>query len=159
MTEQPRIWAGPLPLDAYSQVLPLIGAYQQFYGVAHPDPERNERFFRRFLDPHEPGMLRGGWTDRQLAGYGCLYWTFSSVSATEVTLLNDLYVQPGYRGAGVGLALISAAREVALRRAAGSLRWLTHIDNVVAQRLYDRTSARRTAWFEYEIPIEKDRHD
>jgi GNAT superfamily N-acetyltransferase len=46
------------------------------------------------------------------AGYACLYWTFSSVSATGVVLLNDLYVRPERRTAGVGQGLVADALDV-----------------------------------------------
>lgn len=66
-------------------------------------------------------------------------------------LLNDLYVRPERRGDGVGQALIAAAAEVARERGASHLRWWTALDNRRAQRLYERTGAERSAWFEYEI--------
>ena len=64
--------------------------------------------------------------------------------------LDDLFVDPDARGAGVATALIEAV--TARARAAGpvgSLRWITAADNQRAQRLYDRI-ARRTTWVTYE---------
>jgi GNAT superfamily N-acetyltransferase len=87
------------------------------------------------------------------AGYACLYWTFSSVSATDVVLVNDLYVRPQHRGNGVGEALIGAAVDVARERGASHVRWFTALDNRRAQRLYERVAAQRSAWFEYEIAV------
>ena len=90
------------------------------------------------------------------AGYTCLYWTFSSVSATDVVLLNDLYVRPERRGAGVAERLIAAAVDVARERGASHVRWFTALDNRRAQRLYERVGAQRSAWFEYEIATAAD---
>jgi GNAT superfamily N-acetyltransferase len=89
----------------------------------------------------------------ELAGYACLYWTFSSVSATDVVLLNDLYVRLEHRGADVGEALVAAAVAVARDRGASHVRWLTALDNRRAQRLYERLGTERSAWFEYEIAL------
>lgn len=138
-------------------LLALIAAYQRFYGVAEPDDERNAAFFARFVAPSAVGMLLAAFDDERSPlpdGYACLYWTFSSVSATDVVLLNDLYVRPERRGSGVGEALISAAIDVARERAAASVRWLTAQDNHRAQRLYDRVGAQRSPWFEYELEFE-----
>jgi GNAT superfamily N-acetyltransferase len=142
----------PIRGDELAALLPLIAGYQRFYGVGAPDDERNAAFFARFVAPSDVGEILGAFGDDGApAGYACLYWTFSSVSATEVVLLNDLYVVPGRRGGGVGRALIEAAVGVARTRGAARVRWWTAVDNRVAQRLYERTGAERSAWFEYEL--------
>jgi GNAT superfamily N-acetyltransferase len=140
-----------LERDEFEQVLPLIADYQRFYGVAEPDQQRNRSFFLQFIAPSDAGELLGAFRDGALAGYACLYWTFSSVTARPVVLLNDLFVVAEARGGGVGLALIEAARGVARARGAARLTWMTALDNRRAQRLYERTGARRSAWFEYEL--------
>lgn len=142
-------------LDA---LLALIADYQRFYAGRARDDAHNAAFFGRFVAPSERGMLigafeQGGDAAAPPAGYTCLYWTFSSVSATDVVLLNDLYVRPERRGSGVGEALIAAAAAVAGERGASHLRWFTALDNRRAQRLYERVGAERSSWLEYEIPI------
>jgi GNAT superfamily N-acetyltransferase len=134
-------------------LLALIADYQRFYAGSARGDERNERFFGRFLAPSEAGMLLVASAGDELAGYACLYWTFSSVSATDVVLLNDLYVRPEHRGADVGEALVAAAVAVARDRGASHVRWLTALDNRRAQRLYERLGTERSAWFEYEIAL------
>jgi ribosomal protein S18 acetylase RimI-like enzyme len=137
-------------------LLALIADYQRFYAGSARDDDHNERFFARFLAPSDVGMLLVAGTGDELAGYACLYWTFSSVSATDVVLLNDLYVRPGLRGAGVGEALVAATVVVAGERGASHVRWFTMLDNRRAQRLYERLGAERSAWFEYEIAVQAD---
>jgi GNAT superfamily N-acetyltransferase len=139
--------------DELAAVLPLISAYQRFYGVREPDDERNAAFFRRFIAPSDDGLLLGAWLDGELAGHACLYWTFSSTAAREVVLLNDLFVVERHRGAGIGRALIDATVEVGRSRGAGSVTWMTALDNRTAQRLYESTGAARSAWFEYELEV------
>ena len=136
-------------------LLPLIADYQRFYGNPAPDEARNAEFFGRFVAPSEVGMLIGTFEDDAVppAGFACLYWTFSSVSASDVVQLNDLYVLPARRGAGVGEALLAAAAEVARERGASHLRWFTQPDNHRAQRLYERVGAQRSAWLEYELVL------
>jgi GNAT superfamily N-acetyltransferase len=140
-------------------LLALIGDYQRFYAARTPGDDHNAAFFGRFIAPSEQGMIIGAFEDDVRlppAGYTCLYWTFSSVSATDVVLLNDLYVRPERRGAGVAERLIAAAVDVARERGASYLRWFTALDNRRAQRLYERVGAQRSAWFEYEIATTAD---
>jgi len=135
-------------------LLASIADYQRFYGNDAPDDDHNAWFFGRFVAPSERGMLIGAYDeDGSSAGYTCLYWTHSSISATDVVLLNDLYVRPSHRGKGVGEALIAAARDVARERGCSHLRWATTLDNRRAQRLYERVGAARVALFEYEIAL------
>ncbi|HEV2999568.1 MAG TPA: GNAT family N-acetyltransferase [Solirubrobacteraceae bacterium] len=135
-------------------LLPLFAGYQRFY-AGHAQPDRHNRaFLTRFIPPHHDGMLlvaRDG-TGRAV-GFANLYWTFSSVSAREHVLMNDLFVGDDVRGGGVGHALIEAAATVARDRGAPALSWQTAVDNRVAQRLYERFDAERTIWFEYEIAV------
>jgi ribosomal protein S18 acetylase RimI-like enzyme len=136
-------------------LLPLIADYQRFYAGSAPSAEHNASFFARFLAPGEAGLIlvASAPGDPVPLGYACLYWTFSSVSATEVVLLNDLYVAPEHRGAGVGEALVAAAVSVGRERGAAFVRWMTALDNRQAQRLYERLGAERSSWFEYEIAL------
>ena len=143
----------PITPAQYEALLPMIAAYQRFYEVEEIDDERNRAFFRRFVAPSEAGTLLGAWDGGELVGYACLYWHFSSLSATEAVLMNDLYVDAGARGQGVGRALIEASAEVARERGAHHLEWSTAPDNAIAQRLYDSTGAERSTWLEYELGL------
>jgi len=137
-----------------ARLLPLIADYQGFYAGRPRGDDHNAAFFGRFIAPSAHGMIIGAFEDaagEPPAGYACLYWTFSSVSATDVVLLNDLYVRPERRGGGVGEALLAAAVQVSRDRGASHVRWFTSTDNHAAQRLYERVGAQRSAWFEYEI--------
>ncbi len=145
----------PVTHDDLPALLELIADYQRFYGNAAPDDEHNAAFFGGFVAPSERGMLIAAFDDEDgsVAGYTCLYWTFSSISATEVVLLNDLFVRSSQRGGGVGEALVAAARDVARERGCSHLRWCTELHNRRAQRLYERLGAERIALFEYEFDL------
>lgn len=145
----------PISPQQFEALLPMIAAYQRFYEVPEEkiDEERNRAFFRRFLAPSDVGMLLGAWADDGLVGYACLYWHFSSTQAVETVLMNDLYVDEDRRGEGLGRALIEASAAVARERGVDRLEWRTAPDNRTAQRLYDATGAKRSAWIEYELEV------
>jgi GNAT superfamily N-acetyltransferase len=143
----------PISEEQYETLVPMIAAYQGFYEAKDIREERNREFFRRFISPSEDGMLIGAWRGESLLGYACLYWHFSSTKAVETVLMNDLYVERGARGEGVGRALIEASAEVARDRGAPILEWSTAPANATAQRLYDSTGAERSTWIEYELRV------
>lgn len=143
----------PLSEGELASALPLFAGYQRFYGVEQPDDERNMAFFRRFLAPSDAGLVLGAFHGEDIVGFACLYWTFSSVSAADIALMNDLFVADGHRGLGAGRALIDAAVGAARERGCAHLEWFTATDNETAQLLYDRTGAERSAWYAYEIPL------
>ncbi len=151
MPKQARI--EPVSEEQFERLLPLIAAYQRFYEAERIDEDRNRAFFSRFLAPSEDGMLLGAWRDGELVGYACLYWHFTSIVPAETVLMNDLYVDTGSRGEGIGRALIEASASVARERCADHLEWATAPSNEVAQRLYDSTAAERSTWIEYELKL------
>ncbi|HXS32726.1 MAG TPA: GNAT family N-acetyltransferase [Solirubrobacterales bacterium] len=139
--------------EQFERLLPLIAAYQRFYEAETIDEERNRAFFSRFIAPSEDGMLLGAWRGDKLAGYACLYWSFTSTVPAETVLMNDLFVEPATRNQGIGRALIEASATVARERGAQRLEWATAPDNKTAQRLYDATGAERSIWIEYELGL------
>jgi len=143
----------PISAEQLDPLLPLIATYQRFYAAAAVDEKRNRAFFSRFLAPSEEGMLLGAWHERELVGYACLYWHFTSLVPAETVLMNDLFVVEQARGRGVGRALIEASAAVARERGAHHLEWQTAPDNAPARRLYDATGAERSEWLVYELRL------
>lgn len=137
--------------DEFSRFEPLFALYQEFYEVDEIDPERNRRFFSRFLGGTPDGWLLGAFDEGEPVGFGCFYRHKSSLTATDIVLMNDLYVTEATRGKGTGRALIDAGVELARESGASHLSWATAPDNHTAQRLYDSTSAHKSTWLEYEI--------
>jgi len=145
----------PATADDLDDALPLFAGYQRFYAGGARDDDHNRAFLARFVAPGEAGLLllaRDEQTGAPL-GFANLYWTFSSVSAEEHALMNDLFVAEEARGKAVGHALIEAAARAARDRGATQMSWQTAVDNRRAQRLYERFDAERTIWFEYEIAV------
>jgi GNAT superfamily N-acetyltransferase len=145
----------PITASQMDDLLPLIAAYQRFYGIEDIDDRRNRVFFSRFIAPSEDGMLLGAWREGRLVGYACLYWHFSSLVPAETVLINDLFVGELEREHGVGRALIEASAEVARERGAHHLEWSTETDNYPAQGLYDAMGAERSTWIEYDLPLDR----
>jgi GNAT superfamily N-acetyltransferase len=153
MTEIRAVTADEFPLFE-----PLFVLYQEFYEVEDINRERNRGFFSRFIEDDESGSAADGWLlgafdGDEPVGFGCFYRHKSSLSATDIVLMNDLYVSESTRGKGTGRALIEAGVELARRAGASHLTWSTAPDNHRAQALYDTTAAEKSTWLEYEIKI------
>jgi GNAT superfamily N-acetyltransferase len=84
-------------------------------------------------------------------GFATIYWTWQTLYAARVGVLNDLFVVPASRGIGAGRALIERCRELCRERGAQKLVWETALDNVTAQRLYDGIGAEKSTWLTYEM--------
>ena len=146
--------AAPAQADQLDRLLPLVAAYQRFYGVEAPDDARNRAFFARFVAPSDLGVLLAAHDEDGVPlGFATVYWTHSSVSAEDVAHMNDLFAVAEARGRGVGRALIEAAKDAARERGLRRLTWMTAPDNATAQRLYDRTGAARSSWLEYDLAL------
>ena len=133
-------------------LLPLMRAYCDFYGVGPPDDALLRVSRALIADPRGEGEQL---IARSPAGDGCgfatLFWTWSTLSAARIGVMNDLYVAPAVRGSGVAEALIDACRARARERGAARITWQTALDNERAQALYDRVGGRRSQWLDYDL--------
>jgi GNAT superfamily N-acetyltransferase len=84
-------------------------------------------------------------------GFATVFWSWSTLSATRIGVMNDLFVTPAARGSGTASGLIDACLERARQHGAGSLSWQTARDNARAQALYERVGARRDEWIDYSL--------
>ena len=144
----------PIRPEEVTQALPLFAGYQRFYEVPDPSDQANLAFFTRFCEPSDAGLLLGAWDGDDLLGFANIYWTFSSTRATDIALMNDLFVAERARGKGFARALIDACADAAHARGLPALTWETAPDNTTAQRVYDATGATRSEWFAYELPLD-----
>ncbi len=132
-------------------LLPMLRAYCDFYRVDPPD-ERLRALVTALIDnPAEGLQLIARDSDGTPLGFATVYWTWQTLYAARVGVLNDLFVAPASRGSGAGRALIERCRELCRDRGAEKLVWETALDNTTAQRLYDGIGAEKSTWHTYEL--------
>jgi GNAT superfamily N-acetyltransferase len=133
---------------------PLVRAYCDFYEVAPSDEDLRAFSEMLIAAPDQAGvqLIARDETGRAL-GYATVYWSFSSLTASRIAIMDDLFVWPDARGSGVADALIEECRTRAGRRGATALTWQTAKTNRRAQHLYERVGARRTEWLDYSLDI------
>ena len=133
------------------ELMPMLRAYCDFYRV-EPSDERLAALVSALIDnPAEGVQLIARDGDGTPLGFATIYWTWQTLYAARVGVLNDLFVVPASRGSGAGRTLIERCLELCRERGAGKLVWETAPDNAVAQRLYDGIGAEKSTWLTYEL--------
>ena len=74
----------------------------------------------------------------------------SPLRGQYIGFLDDLFVDPKYRGQKIGEKLIYQMKEISISRGWNLVRWITRNDNTKAKSLYDRVSE-KTTWDVYEL--------
>jgi ribosomal protein S18 acetylase RimI-like enzyme len=94
--------------------------------------------------------FRGG----EPAGYAVYLFTYSTFAAKPLLYLEDLFVRPAHRGAGVGRSLIAELARVARENKCARIE-LSVLDwNTSAIEFYERLGATaQKAWVKYSLPV------
>jgi GNAT superfamily N-acetyltransferase len=144
---------GPADLP---ELLPMVRAYCDFYQVTPSDQALLELSRALLADPEREGLQLLARDDAgRVAGFATLYWTWQTLVAARVGVMNDLFVTPEARGSGVADALIAACLERCREHGATQLVWQTASDNRRARAVYERIGAtREDRWLDYTLPIE-----
>ena len=126
----------PLIPDDYEVWKKLWRGYIDFYEATIPDeqfgitwerlmnPEYNEHGFAALLDGKVEGITHYSFQN-------------STWAETNYCYLEDLFVNPEVRGAGLGRALINAVLDEAKKAESQRLYWNTDRTNETARKLYD----------------------
>ena len=136
-------------------VLPLMRAYLDFYGVAPEDDAVRALCAALIADPEREGVqLLARDAGGAAVGFATVFWSWSTLSASRIGVMNDLFVAEAARGGGVADALIAACAERCRERGATVLEWQTALDNHRAQAVYDRVGGERSRWLSYSLPVQ-----
>jgi GNAT superfamily N-acetyltransferase len=137
------------------ELLPLVRAYCDFYQVAPSDDALLELSRALLADPEREGLQLLARDDAGRAvGFATLYWTWTTLAAARVGVMNDLFVAAEARGMGVAEGLVDACLERCREHGAIRMAWQTARDNHRAQAFYERVGATRDdGWLDYALPV------
>lgn len=138
-------------LDA---LLALLRGYCDFYAADPPDDGLLEMCRALIAAPDSEGMLfvaedNGG----ELVGFAACGWKWSSLKASRVAVMEDLFVAERARSAGLGVALIRACADRARELGAAALEWVTATDNHRAQAAYAKAGGKGEEFLIYELRL------
>ncbi|MFD5866237.1 GNAT family N-acetyltransferase [Agromyces sp. NPDC127015] len=103
-----------------------------------PTPSRDvlEPRFRRLIADHDGFVLFAG--DPDPTGYAVVTLRPTVYCEGPLAVLDELYVVPGLRGAGIGTALLERAVDEVLRRGGGEMHINVDEVDTDARRFYER---------------------
>ncbi len=137
-----------------ADLLPMMRAYCDFYEVAPRDADLEGLARALIADPELEGVqLLARGDGGEPLGFATVFWSWQTLSAARVAVMNDLFVVPEARKQGVGRALIEECRRRAGERGAAEVVWETAHDNETAQRLYRAVDARESRWLSYSLEV------
>ena len=143
--------------DDLAELLPLVRAYCDFYGVAPADEDLLALTRALLGDPQREGVqLIARDAEGAAVGFATVFWSWNTLIAARIGVMNDLYVAPSARGSGVADELIRACADECRSHGAASLDWQTAKDNERAQRVYERVRAKRSEWVDYSLPVTRE---
>jgi GNAT superfamily N-acetyltransferase len=135
-------------------LLPLMRGYCDFYEV-DPSDEALLALSRTLIaDPDQGIQLIARDGGGNAVGFATVFWTWSTLSASRLGVMNDLFVAEGARGGGLAEALIAECAARCRERGATELAWQTAHTNERAQAVYDRVGAKRDErWLDYSLSV------
>ena len=125
------------------ELLRLVRALAEY--ERDPDAvEATEALYLRWLFPARAAPVayaEVAEADQRLAGLALWYPTFSTWTGRPGIWLEDLFVEPEHRGAGVGRALLTRLAKICVDRGYGRLEWWVLKWNTPAVDFYESLGA------------------
>ena len=137
----------PITLSDKNRWLELFKEYVIFYKSKVSDEQFELTWQRIHSDFNMYGLIAE--LDGQIVGIAHYIFRPSTWDVEDFCYLEDLFVDPKVRGAGVGRALINELEKIAIAKGSKRLYWTTATDNEVARKLYDKVAI--TDFVQYRI--------
>ena len=145
--------AEPSDGDAFIQ---LVIGLANFESLPPPDVAGRQRLLEDAFGKHKRFDLLLAEIEGQAVGYAVIFETYSSFLARPKLYLEDLFVNPQFRGCGAGLALFKACAQEAVRRGCARMQWTVLDWNESAIRFYERLGAEHEkTWHSYGLGEEQ----
>ncbi|WP_196887597.1 GNAT family N-acetyltransferase [Aureivirga sp. CE67] len=120
------------------KITDLFDAYRVFYRK-ESDKESAKNFLEERINQKDSEIFVAENQEGNLVGFVQLYPIFSSTRMQKLWLLNDLFVNPEFRGKGISKGLIETSKELAKDSGACGLLLETEKSNIIGNSLYPRT--------------------
>src|SRR5260221_13424023 len=124
-------------------VTALVERYWEFESIGGFDRPRIETLLGNLLSEPECGACWVAETDGRLCGYLLAVFMFSLEHGGLMAEIDELFVSPEMRSAGVGTLLVAAAERDLAGRGLVRLQLQLGGDNHGARRFYERRGVRR----------------
>lgn len=135
--------------DDMPRVLALVQELADYEKLEGPDAAAQARLV---ADAFETGRIQA-WVAEEaggIVGYALTFEAYSSFRARPILYLEDLYVTPARRQAGLGTAFLARLAAEARRRGCARMAWTALDWNTPARRFYEKLGA-TSGWVYYNL--------
>jgi GNAT superfamily N-acetyltransferase len=115
----------------------LFDCYRVFYKNSS-DIKAAKNFIEERINNNDSKIYICELEDEKIVGFVQLYPLFSSTRMKKLYLLNDLFVNPDYRGQGYSVKLIERAKSLVIESSACAMFLETEKSNMIGNNLYPK---------------------
>ena len=137
----------------FPELLELMRGYCDFYEVSPADAKLEALMASLCKSPSEGSQLIARTSNGDAVGFATVYWTWQTLAAERVGVMNDLFVIPPARGKGWADALIDACGQLCREHQVDTLVWQTALDNERAQAVYSRVGGEPSRWLDWSLDV------
>ncbi len=130
--------ATPADVPALVTLIQALAAYEQ---LSHEVTGTADDLAAALFGPRPYAEAALAWVEDQPVGMVLFFYNFSTFLMKPGLYLEDIFVQPDYRGQGIGKALLVYLGKLALARGCGRLDWSVLDWNTPAIEFYQRMGA------------------
>ena len=134
-----------------SRLVPLVRDYWAFEGITEFDESKAAGLMADLLADASRGLVLAAKNDADIVGYLVGVYVFSLEYGGLISELDELYVDPGYRGKRVGYLLVSAAETHAIREKCKCISLQISRSNAAAKSFYLANGFSDRAGFEFMV--------
>ncbi|MBI5255509.1 MAG: GNAT family N-acetyltransferase [Burkholderiales bacterium] len=131
----------PASPDDVPAIVGLITELAQFEQLTHLLEVTPEALQPQLFGPRPAAEALVAEVDDTVVGFALYFTNFSTFLAKPGLYLEDLYVQPAHRSAGIGRALLERLGALAVERGYGRFEWSVLDWNEHAIRFYEKMGA------------------
>ncbi|MNY27570.1 Acetyltransferase (GNAT) family protein [compost metagenome] len=134
------------------QLKTLMLAYiVDFYQYRQPEDEKLDALIHELLEQKVGIQFVAETEDGALVGFATLYFSFSTLRASKIAIMNDLFVVEAERGQGAAAKLFAACKGYGARHGYAKLTWETAPDNLRAQAFYAKMGGDQGHWLTFSV--------
>lgn len=138
---EPRFEIRPAQLQDVPAIVGLIRELAEFENLTHLVQATPESLSPHLFGPQPAAQALVAQSEGAIIAFALFFTNFSTFLAKPGLYLEDLYVQPAWRGRGVGKALLQSVGALAVERGCGRFEWSVLDWNVNAIRFYESVGA------------------
>lgn len=142
----------PATLDDVDEIHAMIVELAEYERSADLVQATPDDLARALFSPAPPATALVGTVGETVAGFALYFVTYSTWAGVPGLYLEDLYVRPPARNAGLGRALLAELATIAVKRGYARVEWAVLDWNAPAIGFYDRLGARpQRQWTTYRL--------